>query len=70
MLLTTHRVRVCDARLQVPPAKPHVFLICGASGVGKDAVVTRLQELRPDLYFVVRILPASLRRICANLSVA
>eukprot|EP00976_Prorocentrum_cordatum_P060271 1175825-Prorocentrum_minimum.AAC.4 len=37
----------------VPPPKPHVFLISGASGVGKDAVIQRLQQLRPDLHFVV-----------------
>eukprot|EP00242_Pyramimonas_sp_CCMP2087_P010848 CAMPEP_0198199624 /NCGR_PEP_ID=MMETSP1445-20131203/2867_1 /TAXON_ID=36898 /ORGANISM="Pyramimonas sp., Strain CCMP2087" /LENGTH=264 /DNA_ID=CAMNT_0043869509 /DNA_START=257 /DNA_END=1051 /DNA_ORIENTATION=+ len=45
----------------VPPPKPHVFLICGASGVGKDAVLTRLQELRPDLYFVVTATSRAMR---------
>ena len=38
---------------QVPNAQPIVLVISGPSGVGKDAVVKALQELRPDLYFVV-----------------
>jgi hypothetical protein len=38
---------------QVPPPQPCVVVISGPSGVGKDAVIKRLQELRPDLYFVV-----------------
>jgi ABC-type polar amino acid transport system ATPase subunit len=38
---------------QVPPPQPRVVIISGPSGVGKDAVIKRLQELRPDLYFVV-----------------
>jgi len=38
---------------QIPPAAPLVVVISGPSGVGKDAVIRRLQEQRPDLYFVV-----------------
>lgn len=38
---------------QVPPPQPRVVVISGPSGVGKDAVIKRLQQLRPDLYFVV-----------------
>ncbi len=38
---------------QVPPPSPLVVVISGPSGVGKDAVIRRLQEKRPDLYFVV-----------------
>ncbi len=30
-----------------------VIVISGPSGVGKDAVLTRLKEQREDLYFVV-----------------
>lgn len=30
-----------------------MFVISGPSGVGKDAVLKRLQQRRPDLYFVV-----------------
>jgi len=37
----------------VPPPTPRIFVISGASGVGKDAVIQRLQEQSPDLYFVV-----------------
>lgn len=37
----------------VPNAQPVVVVISGPSGVGKDAVIKRLQESRPDLYFVV-----------------
>ena len=39
--------------LQAPPAKPVVLIVSGPSGVGKDSVVQRLQELRPDMHFVV-----------------
>lgn len=37
----------------VPPALPLVLVVSGPSGVGKDAVIRRLQEQRPDLHFVV-----------------
>lgn len=39
--------------VQVPPAKPLVIIISGPSGVGKDAVIQKLKEVRDDLYFVV-----------------
>lgn len=39
--------------LQVAPPQPLVVVISGPSGVGKDAVIRRLQEKRPDLYFVI-----------------
>jgi len=32
---------------------PKVLVVSGPSGVGKDAVIQRLQERRPDLHFVV-----------------
>lgn len=35
------------------PPQPIVIVISGPSGVGKDAVIKRLEHLRPDLYFVV-----------------
>eukprot|EP00850_Spirogloea_muscicola_P013229 SM000088S23770 [mRNA] locus=s88:575665:576662:- [translate_table: standard] len=38
---------------QVLATQPLVIVISGPSGVGKDAVIKRLQELRNDLYFVV-----------------
>ncbi|GAQ84505.1 guanylate kinase [Klebsormidium nitens] len=38
---------------QVPPPKPLVIIISGPSGVGKDAVIKRLQERRPELHMVV-----------------
>lgn len=34
-------------------ALPKVLVVSGPSGVGKDAVIRRLQERRPDLHFVV-----------------
>eukprot|EP00892_Ulva_mutabilis_P011954 jgi/Ulvmu1/9130/UM005_0226.1 len=37
----------------VPPPKPVTLVISGPSGVGKDYLVTKLQERRPDLHFVV-----------------
>eukprot|EP00898_Chlorokybus_atmophyticus_P003737 jgi/Chlat1/4364/Chrsp29S04509 len=37
----------------VPPPAPLLVVISGPSGVGKDAVIRRLQEARPELYFVV-----------------
>lgn len=36
-----------------PPPPPLVAVVSGPSGVGKDAVIRRLQEKRPDLHFVV-----------------
>lgn len=50
----------CDARLQctlthmqVPAAAPSVVIICGPSGVGKDAVLAKLKEVHPELHFIV-----------------
>lgn len=37
----------------MPTPPPAVIVISGPSGVGKDAVMRRLQELRPDLHQVV-----------------
>lgn len=37
----------------VLPPQPIVIVISGPSGVGKDAVLKRLSQLRPDLFFVV-----------------
>jgi len=37
----------------VPPTQPLVVVVSGPSGVGKDAVIRRLQEKRQDLHFVV-----------------
>ena len=37
----------------VPAPQPLVVVISGPSGVGKDAVIRRLQDKRPDLHFVV-----------------
>jgi guanylate kinase len=42
-----------DATPTLPPPLPVVLVISGPSGVGKDAVIRKLQEKRPDLYFVV-----------------
>lgn len=42
-----------DTGPQASPSKPLVIVISGPSGVGKDAVIKRLQEVRPDLHFVV-----------------
>ncbi|KAG2494054.1 hypothetical protein HYH03_007698 [Edaphochlamys debaryana] len=42
-----------DTKPLAPHAKPVVIVISGPSGVGKDAVLTRLKEQREDLYFVV-----------------
>lgn len=37
----------------VPNANPLIIVISGPSGVGKDAVIKRLREVREDLHFVV-----------------
>ncbi|KAK1351771.1 Guanylate kinase [Heracleum sosnowskyi] len=37
----------------VPNASPLIIVICGPSGVGKDAVIKRLREVRQNLHFVV-----------------
>lgn len=37
----------------VPPTQPLIVVVSGPSGVGKDAVIRRLQEKRKDLHFVV-----------------
>lgn len=39
--------------VQVPPSPPLVLVVSGPSGVGKDAVIRRLQSKRPDIHFVV-----------------
>ena len=39
--------------MQIPAQPALAIVISGPSGVGKDAVIRRLQEKRPDLYFVV-----------------
>ncbi|KAL0926929.1 hypothetical protein M5K25_003185 [Dendrobium thyrsiflorum] len=36
-----------------PPANPMIIVISGPSGVGKDAVIKRLQEVREGIHFVV-----------------
>ncbi|KAL9687651.1 hypothetical protein QQ045_032058 [Rhodiola kirilowii] len=36
-----------------PPRRPLIVVISGPSGVGKDAVIKRLQEMRQDVHFVV-----------------
>eukprot|EP00775_Hariotina_reticulata_P012441 gene12441-12578_t len=45
----------------VPPPQPRVIVISGPSGVGKDAVIKRLQEIRQDLYFVVTATSRAMR---------
>uniref|UniRef100_A0A0D6QTJ5 guanylate kinase n=1 Tax=Araucaria cunninghamii TaxID=56994 RepID=A0A0D6QTJ5_ARACU len=42
-----------DSGPQVLPPKPLIIVISGASGVGKDAVIKRLQEVRKGIHFVV-----------------
>ncbi|KAL0414613.1 UNVERIFIED_CONTAM: Guanylate kinase, chloroplastic/mitochondrial [Sesamum radiatum] len=37
----------------VPAPNPLIIVISGPSGVGKDAVIKRLREVREDLHFVV-----------------
>ncbi|XP_074574567.1 guanylate kinase 2, chloroplastic/mitochondrial-like isoform X1 [Curcuma longa] len=36
-----------------PPSSPLILVISGPSGVGKDAVIKRLQEVREGIHFVV-----------------
>eukprot|EP01018_Ginkgo_biloba_P003941 Gb_13993 [translate_table: standard] len=38
---------------QAPAPKPLIIVISGPSGVGKDAVIKRLQEVRKGIHFVV-----------------
>ncbi|KAL9684376.1 hypothetical protein QQ045_021812 [Rhodiola kirilowii] len=39
--------------LIAPPPIPLIVIISGPSGVGKNAVIKRLQEMRQDVHFVV-----------------
>ena len=45
----------------MPTPPPAVIVISGPSGVGKDAVMRRLQELRPDLHQVVTATSRAMR---------
>jgi guanylate kinase len=47
--------------MQLPPPPALAIVISGPSGVGKDAVIRRLQEKRPDLYFVVTATSRAMR---------
>ncbi|KAL2652838.1 hypothetical protein R1flu_020966 [Riccia fluitans] len=46
---------------QCPSPKPLVIVISGPSGVGKDAVIKRLQQVRGDLHFVVTATTRAMR---------
>ncbi|KAJ3682994.1 hypothetical protein LUZ60_013221 [Juncus effusus] len=37
----------------IPPAQPLIIVISGPSGVGKDAVIKRLREVRQGIHFIV-----------------
>lgn len=62
-------VRMVEQRLdsplstapQYPPPGPLVVVISGPSGVGKDSVLRKLQERRPDLHFVVTATSRAMR---------
>lgn len=47
------RSGACTSAAQAPQQQPIVLVVSGPSGVGKDAVVNHLRQLRPDLHFVV-----------------
>eukprot|EP00891_Asterochloris_glomerata_P007280 jgi/Astpho2/7280/Aster-01586 len=52
-----------SSALQEVPAQQSVLaVISGPSGVGKDAVIKRLQSVRPDLHFVVTATSRAKRR--------
>ncbi|GMH33205.1 hypothetical protein BSKO_01039 [Bryopsis sp. KO-2023] len=53
MRAVEERLGKFDASPTLPKAPGLVVLICGPSGVGKDSVIRRLQEQRPELQFVV-----------------
>lgn len=44
-----------------PPPNPLVLVISGASGVGKDAVINKLREVREGLHFVVTATSRAMR---------
>ncbi|WCJ23657.1 Guanylate kinase [Euphorbia peplus] len=44
-----------------PPATPLIIVISGPSGVGKDAVITKLREQRENLHFVVTATSRAMR---------
>ncbi|KAK2979437.1 hypothetical protein RJ640_028995 [Escallonia rubra] len=45
----------------VPNANPLIIVISGPSGVGKDAVIKRLQEVRSGIHFVVTATSRAMR---------
>lgn len=47
------RIGELNSAPPVPPSSPTVVVISGQSGVGKDSVIKKLRERRPDLHFVV-----------------